>query len=322
VVLSGRYTKGGRGVLRLRGKMSGRDFVREIPVELPEAEARHDVLATLWARARVSDLMSRDYEGLQRNKAHADLRETITQLGLEFRLMTQFTSFVAVEEMTITEGGQPRRVEVPVELPEGVSRAALGGPGARAIVFSGGISSNVGYLSSMNMTVATETVTVTSDGGAGARQSAGTTILDRSIIDPGSVLEGKGVRLKRPGKGKGGGGAGGGSAQPAPTPDPEQERMQKLRALLHPSLFAVVERLGKKEGKPGDAEAGFVRDGKSEVQVWLAEKTPEVVAQLKALGFEVVLDPQSAKLIIGRLPIDKLSALADIKAVRYVAPQT
>jgi hypothetical protein len=41
--------------------------------------------------------------------------------------MTQFTSFVAVEELIITEGGQPRRVEVPVELPEGVSYEGIFG---------------------------------------------------------------------------------------------------------------------------------------------------------------------------------------------------
>jgi hypothetical protein len=34
-----------------------------------------------------------------------------------------------------------------------------------------------------------------------------------------------------------------------------------------------------------------------------------------------VLDPKTAKVIIGRLPIDKLEALAGIKAVRYVSPQ-
>src|SRR5262249_1603912 len=56
-----------------------------------------------------------------------DLRETVTQMGLDYRLMTQFTSFVAVEEMTITEGGTPRRVEVPVEMPEGVSRRGVFG---------------------------------------------------------------------------------------------------------------------------------------------------------------------------------------------------
>src|SRR5947209_8065500 len=121
VVLTGRYTSAGHGVIRLKGKMSGRDFVREIPVDLPEAQAEHDVLATLWARTRIDDLMSQDYAGLQRNNAHADVKETITDLGLEYRLMTQFTSFVAVEEMTVTDGGKPRRVEVPVEMPEGMS---------------------------------------------------------------------------------------------------------------------------------------------------------------------------------------------------------
>jgi biopolymer transport protein ExbB/TolQ len=35
-------------------------------------------------------------------------------------LMTQFTSFVAVEEMTVTEGGKSRRVEVMLETPEGM----------------------------------------------------------------------------------------------------------------------------------------------------------------------------------------------------------
>ena len=52
---------------------------------------------------------------MQQNNAHADVKETITQLGLEYRLMTQFTSFVAIEEMVVTDGGQPRRIDVPVE---------------------------------------------------------------------------------------------------------------------------------------------------------------------------------------------------------------
>src|SRR5205085_1325464 len=76
---------------------------------------------SLWERNRIDDLMSQDYAGLQRNNAHADVKETITQLGLEYRLMTQFTSFVAVEEMVVTDGGKPRRIDVPVEMPEGMS---------------------------------------------------------------------------------------------------------------------------------------------------------------------------------------------------------
>lgn len=54
----------------------------------------------------------------------------------------------------------------------------------------------------------------------------------------------------------------------------------------------------------------------------MTEKTPEVVEQLEQLGLEILLEPQSTKLLIGRLPLAKLADLADIKAVRYVAPQT
>ncbi len=122
LVLTGRYTAGAHGTVRLKGRLAGREFTREIPVELPEAAPAHDVLATLWARTRIGELMSRDYQGLQNGNPQPEVREAITQLGLEYRLMTQFTSFVAVEEATITTGGEPRRIDVPVEMPEGVSR--------------------------------------------------------------------------------------------------------------------------------------------------------------------------------------------------------
>jgi hypothetical protein len=58
-----------------------------------------------------------------------DLKQQITKLGLDYRLMTPFTSFVAVEERVITEGGEPRRVEVPVEMPEGMSYQGVFGSG-------------------------------------------------------------------------------------------------------------------------------------------------------------------------------------------------
>jgi Ca-activated chloride channel family protein len=56
LILSGRYNGGARGTIRLKGKMAGQDFARDIPVELPETEAEHDVLATLWGRRKIDDL--------------------------------------------------------------------------------------------------------------------------------------------------------------------------------------------------------------------------------------------------------------------------
>jgi len=45
------------------------------------------------------------------------------------------------------------------------------------------------------------------------------------------------------------------------------------------------------------------------------------MAQLKELGFEVLLNAKSANMIVGRLPIEKLEALAKFKFVKYIAPQ-
>jgi len=52
-------------VIKLRGRRAGKPFVREIRVNLPAAEPRHDVLATLWARNRIDSLMSKDWAGAQ-----------------------------------------------------------------------------------------------------------------------------------------------------------------------------------------------------------------------------------------------------------------
>ena len=99
------FTSPARGTIRLKGKVAGNDFTREVPVDLPETMASHDVLASLWARARIDNLMGQDYSGAQSGAMRAELKDTITQLGIEYRLMTQFTSFVAVEEMIVTRPG-------------------------------------------------------------------------------------------------------------------------------------------------------------------------------------------------------------------------
>jgi Ca-activated chloride channel family protein len=319
VILTGRFTGPGRGVVRLKGRMGGNAFEREIAVTLPESQTEHDVLATLWARRRVEDFMSEDYAGAQAGQMKDDLRLAVTNLGLEYGLMTQFTSFVAVEEMTVTDGGEPRRVEVPVELPEGVSARGVqdlpinGRNYASFALVVNGAASTMSAGELVTVTAADKPMVDTS-------QPGGTHVYNQSVIDPGSVLEGHGARLK-----------GRRSKSVKLTPEQEaakakaeaeEQRRRQLNEKLHPSLAALVERLKKPDSKPEADEAKFVREGKAEVQIWLTEKTPEVLAQLKELGFELLLDPQSAKLIIGRVPIEKLAALAEIKAVRYVSPQT
>ncbi|MFH1539051.1 MAG: VIT and VWA domain-containing protein [bacterium] len=122
LVITGRYNKtGAAGKIRITGKVAGKHYEKSLSVTLPKCRPEHDVLAPLWARTRIDYLTSQNYLGIQRGKPNEEIKEAITKLGLNFRLVTQFTSFVAVEEMVITEGGKPKTVAVPVEMPEGVS---------------------------------------------------------------------------------------------------------------------------------------------------------------------------------------------------------
>ncbi|HKG46497.1 MAG TPA: VIT and VWA domain-containing protein, partial [Pyrinomonadaceae bacterium] len=115
LILSGRYDRGAKGSIRLKGKMAGQEFVRDIPVELPETEAEHDVLATLWGRRKIDDLMREVLDNTQEQTVRDQKREEITQLGLNFRLMTQYTSFVAIDDVVFTGPEEPQRVAVPIE---------------------------------------------------------------------------------------------------------------------------------------------------------------------------------------------------------------
>ncbi len=121
ITVHGRYTRSASGTIKLKGKVGGVETVREIAVNLPETESANDVLATLWARQRIDDLMKQDFQGVQNGNAKPEVQNTIAGIGLEYRLLTQFTSFVAVEEMIRTQGGKPVKVEVPVDLPDGMS---------------------------------------------------------------------------------------------------------------------------------------------------------------------------------------------------------
>ncbi len=59
-------------MIRLRGRMAGREFSRDMRVTLPASEPQHDVLASLWARTRIDDLMGQDYGGMQSGTTRTD----------------------------------------------------------------------------------------------------------------------------------------------------------------------------------------------------------------------------------------------------------
>ena len=133
VILHGCYTKGGRGTVTMRGQLVSEPWETVLRVTLPGKEHGNEGLASLWARTRIKELMSQMHRGEK-----PEIVERITNLALEFRLMSAYTSFVAVEEKVVTEGGKTRTVQVPVPMPESVSYEGVFGPvtGDRAVGFS------------------------------------------------------------------------------------------------------------------------------------------------------------------------------------------
>ena len=127
IMVHGRLSELSGGNIVLRGRTAGGLIEEVIPVKLADASESHECLASLWARAKVGNLMRRDLRAMQRNNFPAELKEEIIELAMEFCLMTQFTSFVAVEVERITEGDEARKMAVPAHLPEGVSKLALVG---------------------------------------------------------------------------------------------------------------------------------------------------------------------------------------------------
>jgi len=143
LVVAGRYRAAGRATVTVRGKQGGRPVAFTIPVVLP-AEADRPAIATVWARRTIAELDRR----LVRGEDAAAVAE-ITRLGLEHRLVTAYTSFVAVDESQAV-AGKAVQVVVPVEVPEGVAHAVgNGGGGYGAIGYGvggggGGFASGYG----------------------------------------------------------------------------------------------------------------------------------------------------------------------------------
>jgi Ca-activated chloride channel family protein len=288
VVLSGRYSGSGEGAVRLRGKMSGRSFERRIPVAFSKNASSHEALKALWARTRIDDLMGQDWAGLQQGTARPEIKKEITQLGIDHRLMTQFTSFVAVEELAITDGGTPRRVEVPVEMPEGVRYEG---------VFGDRFS---------------DTVASTQLGGA-LRLAYANKSLGAS---PAPAAQRMPTRAEQASSREGYLG----DESDKPLSEAEQ-KLQLARSKMHPALRTLQDHAARGGSGITNEDRRYLKNGKVEVQVWLEEATPEVLQTLKNLGFELLPNPRlTNNIVLGRISPEKLQALAEMESVRYIGP--
>lgn len=222
--------------------------------------------------------------------------------------MTQFTSFVAVEERVVTQDGKPVRVEVPVEMPAGVSYDGIFGK-AESNAFTYQVSAGLAVYTNSG-TLSTSSPAIHGSGGGGSGYGTGS----------GSA-----------------GGIGGGvyrkMAPPPPPPASIPSAMAREtdgpptasdshptgeRALLESKLQpALLETLDC--WKKSASQCKLTQDGALEIEVWLTDNSATVLEQLKALGFVAAQSRPKEKMVFGRLPADKLLELVQLAAVRFVS---
>jgi Ca-activated chloride channel family protein len=308
--------------IKLRGNNANGAFERAVNVQVAEAnDTSKAAMASLWARAKAGDLMMQDLAALQSGTFPEPLKNELTSLGTEFGLMTQFTSFVAVEELTVTKGGKPTTVAVPVEMPEGVSYEGIfadrpgqqGGRGVLGLSLSssgpsgpggGGYGGAAPAFSLAGAATPAPSVTAAPAPRPAARQMAAQN--QPANGDPAKPRE----SLKK--------------AELASDPDVshlEPATPADPLAKLDPALKGLAARV-EKDGADGNLNAdGFVVvQHRVDVMIYLADTSPQTLKALEALGFAKTGESKAVRLLIGTIDVRKLEELAKLKAVTQVSP--
>jgi Ca-activated chloride channel family protein len=139
LVLFGKYRGSAGGRIEVKGTSGGGPLRQVVEVRPSDVRAENAALRWLWARRWVELLDDERAMG-----AGQPAEDGITTLGLDYHLLTAFTSFVAIDSQVVNAGGQGKNVRQPLPMPEGVSNLAVEQPTA-AVAPMGVMGSSNGY---------------------------------------------------------------------------------------------------------------------------------------------------------------------------------
>ncbi|MDR6534532.1 VIT and VWA domain-containing protein [Variovorax soli] len=121
VIVFGKWRGEPKGRVVIEGRGAEGPYRQELVVD-PKTRQDAAALRSLWARHRIASLS--DQEALEGGDA---FKQRITELGLRYGLLTQYTSFIAVDKVVRNPAPQASTsVDQPLPLPKGVSEQALG----------------------------------------------------------------------------------------------------------------------------------------------------------------------------------------------------
>ena len=122
LVVFGKYRGAPTGSIVIEGNAAGGVWRQVIDVTAARATPKEGgaPLRTLWARSRIATLADN-----QRLQPDDPTRAEILRLGLAYGLLTDYTSFIAIDKVIRNPGGQGVDVDHPQPLPAGVEETAL-----------------------------------------------------------------------------------------------------------------------------------------------------------------------------------------------------
>jgi len=122
IVLFGKWRGKPGGTITITGKAGGEEYMREIPVGNVTVDMESEAIRYLWARTHLDRIAG--YGSVRNDES---VKEEITQLGLEYNMITPYTSFIAVSEIIRNTDGDSKDVDQALPLPQRVSNLAVGG---------------------------------------------------------------------------------------------------------------------------------------------------------------------------------------------------
>jgi Ca-activated chloride channel family protein len=118
VIVTGRFTGQPPTAVKVSGKVRGETQTVQVATaadDVPAIDGAARPLPLVWARMKIADLADREtYE------PRGDLPDQVKLVALEHGLMSAYTSFVAVDSLTRTQGDHGTTVATPGPVPDGV----------------------------------------------------------------------------------------------------------------------------------------------------------------------------------------------------------
>ena len=122
VIVFGKWRGDRKGSLILEGLSGSGKFEQTFDLARTTPNAGNAALRYLWARSRIARLD--DYQRVGQDQERV---KEITRLGLDYHLLTNYTSFLAVDHVVRNPNpGEAQAVKQPLPLPQGVSDFAIG----------------------------------------------------------------------------------------------------------------------------------------------------------------------------------------------------